>query len=203
MEASSIARETTSSGSVTKFTSPRSRASSDARMREDRIISVARLVPIKRGRRCVPPSQGMNPFSRCVNPKDAAVDATRKSQANAISSPWSIASPFNAATTGLSIDATDSQTRSRSRALASCQPLASSLSSVPAQKMSPLPVSNTAHTSSSCCALKQASAKSKVMSTLISFRCSLRLRVIIATRPSRVRGTLGSKSATGTTPRFS
>ncbi len=75
------------SGSIRRETSPAANASSAEKRPPVKIHSLARAGPIKRGSLCVPPKPGIIPKLISGWPKDAVVDAKRRSQAKASSHP--------------------------------------------------------------------------------------------------------------------
>ncbi len=91
------AASSTSSGAATRLTSPMESASSARTWRPERISSLARDDPIRRGRRWVPPPPGITPRRISGRPSRASSAQTRKSQASASSSPPPRAKPLTAA----------------------------------------------------------------------------------------------------------
>ena len=63
---------------------------------------IARFSPMWRGSRCTPPASAASPTLGSGSASSAFSEATMMSQANAISNPPPIATPFTAAMTGLS-----------------------------------------------------------------------------------------------------
>ena len=87
-------------GGTTRLTRPIRSASSAGTGRPVRIRSIARLLPISRGRRTVPPSMSGTPHRRQNTPKTASSAATRRSHQSASSRPPATAYPSIAAITG-------------------------------------------------------------------------------------------------------
>ena len=99
--ASSCAAARARPGATTRLTSPICRASAASTERPVRTRSMARLVPISRGSRTVPPSISGTPQRRQYTPKTAVSSATRRSHQSASSRPPATAWPAIAAMTGL------------------------------------------------------------------------------------------------------
>ena len=108
--ASESTSEIKDSAGTTLVTKPISRASAALMISAVRISSRALPLPIIRGNRWVPPSDGIKPDATSGNPKRAFWEAILISQARASSSPSPKASPLTAAITGFSIAATDAAT---------------------------------------------------------------------------------------------
>ena len=133
-----------------------------------KISSLARADPMSRGNRWVPPEPGITPSRTSGMPRSAVLEATRRSQHRASSSPPPSALPSMAATVGTGRSASwlytafssinfPSPTRPRSDV--------NSFTSEPAEKArSPEPANTTARTSSSPAMRRRASPSAAVTS---------------------------------------
>ncbi len=151
-------------------------------------------MPIRRESFCDRPQPGMMPTRACVSAKRALVEAINKSQASASSNPPVMATPLTAPITGFPHCSTASTGLSSAESALAAPRLAvsapSSLRSSPAVKARvPAPVSTTARTAASAATCRITAASSRRSAPDSAFIASGRLRVTIATGPSRRRST--------------
>ncbi len=132
-----------------RSTMPSDSASSADTMRPLAIKSTAAAMPVRRGRRCVPPAPGTMPSFTSGSPSFAVADAMRKWQASAISQPPPSAAPLIAATTGFSLCSIRSITCGN---VGSAIGAPNSRMSAPPTKFCPAPVMTTALISSDAAA---------------------------------------------------
>ena len=139
--AAATAAATTSSS--TRSMMPRASASLAFTILAPQIMSRATAMPVRRGRRCVPPAPGTRPSRVSGSPTEAPGAAILRSQASAISSPPPSAAPLMAATSGLSMASMASTTSASSGGFGGWF---ISLTSAPATKQAPPPVMTIAAT---------------------------------------------------------
>src|SRR4051794_21260868 len=146
-------------------------------------MSSARLCPISRGSRTVPPSISGTPQRRQKTPKTASVAATRRSHHRASSSPPATANPSTAAITGLSSSIRGGPMGpgpERSSSIWLPLPAAIAARSAPEQNVPPAPVSTATVSSSS--ASKSRNADSSASAVARSTALRVRGRSIVTTR---------------------
>lgn len=171
---------------TTRLARPISYASGAATGRPVRIMSSARLVPISRGSRTVPPSIRGTPQRRQNTPNTASSSATRRSHQSASSSPPATACPATAAITGL-----DSRIRvgpigpSPSSVTWLPRSVPSALRSAPAQNVPPSPHSTAARASGSDSNSRKAVASSAAVGPSTALRTPGRDRTTVVTGPLR------------------
>ncbi len=148
---------------------------------------MARLAPISRGSRTVPPSISGTPQRRQNTPRTASSAATRRSHQAASSSPPATAYPSIAATTGF-----DSRIRVGpiGPSPSSSIRLSMALRSAPAQNVPPSPYSTATLASSSASNARNASTSASAVARSTAFRASGRSRITVVTGPSRSMRTL-------------
>ena len=143
-------------GAKTAFTIPSRSASWASMISPVKMSSHALAMPTRRGRKYVPPQSGCRPRLTKAWVNFAAVDARRMSQPSARFIPAPAAAPFTAAITGLGASRIASSTRSRRGATLSSSGRAGArpslvsfiaLTSPPAQKPLPAPVTTRTRTS--------------------------------------------------------
>ena len=151
-----------------------------------RIMSSARLVPISRGSRTVPPSISGTPQRRQKTPNTAVSSATRRSHHSASSRPPATAYPDTAAMTGL-----DSRSRltpigpSPSGAARLPRSVPMAVRSAPAQKTPPVPCSTATAASGSASKARKAPASAAAAGPSTALRRSGRCRQTVVTGPDR------------------
>ena len=182
--ASSSARWRASPLGTTRLASPIAYASSASTPRPVRIMSIARLCPISRGSRTVPPSISGTPQRRQNTPMIASSSTTRMSHHSASSRPPATAYPLTAAITGL-----DSTIRLgpigpgpvRCTGLASGVPNA--LRSAPAQKVPLSPHSTATAAESSLSNSSNAAYSPAAAGPFTALRASGRFMITVVTGP--------------------
>lgn len=193
--ASCSAARRASPGGTSRLASPMSYASEAGTGRPVRIMSMARLSPIRRGSRTVPPSTRGTPQRLQNTPKTASCSATLRSHQSASSSPPATACPETAAMTGLV-----SRIRvgpigpspSASALLLRSVPMP--LRSAPAQKVPPSPHRTATDASLSASNRRKASASPSAVGPSTALRTSGRLSTTVKTGPSRSIRTAGLSS---------
>src|SRR5579883_426788 len=159
---------------TSRLARPQSKASRAPTSRPVRIMSSARLWPMSRGSRTVPPSISGTPQRRQKTPNFAVSDATRRSHHRASSSPPATAYPSTAAITGLPSKwrvgpigpgASSSKLGPRVRP-------ATDFRSYPAQKVPPRPVRIATDCVSSLSKARKASRSSTAVSGSTALRAS-------------------------------
>src|SRR5437667_8767947 len=171
-------------------------ASSPATPRPVRIMSIAWLWPMRRGRRTVPRSTSGTPQRRQKTPKTASVAATRRSHQSASSRPPATAYPSTAARTGfpssMRVGPMGPSPSSLMRLSAVVHtaaprrswPEATAFRSAPAQNVPPAPVSTATASPSSASKRRNASTSTAAVGSSTALRTSGRLMVTTATSPS-------------------
>lgn len=173
-------------GGTNRLTNPIVYASSAGTGRPVRIRSIARLSPISRGSRTVPPSINGTPQRRQNTPSVASDSATRRSHQSASSSPPATAYPEIAAITGLlSVIRVGpiGPSPSGSTRLPLGVPIA--LRSAPAQNVPPAPQSTATAASGSASKARNASASARAVGPSTAFRASARSSTTVVTAPTR------------------
>ena len=173
-------------GGTNRLTNPIAYASSAGTGRPVRIRSMARLSPISRGSRTVPPSISGTPQRRQNTPSVASDSATRRSHQSANSRPPATAYPEIAAITGLlSVIRVGpiGPSPSGSTRLPLGVPIA--LRSAPAQNVPPAPQSTATAASGSASKARKASASARAVGPSTAFRASARSRTTVVTAPTR------------------
>src|SRR5438552_937659 len=171
-------------------------ASSPATPRPVRIMSIAWLWPMSRGRRTVPRSTSGTPQRRQKTPKTASVAATRRSHQSASSRPPATANPSTAAMTGLPSSMRDGPMGPSPSSLMSHSPCfptaaprrswpaATAFRSAPAQNVPPAPVRTATASISSASKRRNASTIAPAVGSSTALRTSGRLMVTTAISPS-------------------
>ena len=182
---------------TTRLARPSERASSAATGRPVNTRSSARLWPISRGRRTVPPSISGTPKRRQNTPNTAVVLATRRSHHSASSRPPATQWPSMAAITGLRScrrvgpigpSAAMSGFRLSARSLVS-NPPATVFRSAPAQKVPALPCSTATQASASASKALNASASNCAVGPSTALRTCGRFSVTVHCLPWRSTST--------------
>ena len=171
---------------TTRLASPIAAASAASTGRPVRIMSIARLVPIRRGSRTVPPSMRGTPQRRQKTPNTAVSSATRRSHHKASSRPPATAYPDTAAITGL-------ERRSRlmpigpspSAATRLPRSVPSAVRSAPEQKTPPAPCSTATAASGSASNARNAAASRAAVGPSTALRRAGRCRKTVVTAPDR------------------
>src|SRR2546428_5268938 len=171
-------------------------ASSPATPRPVRIMSIAWLWPMSRGRRTVPRSISGTPQRRQKTPKTASVAATRRSHQSASSRPPATAYPSTAAMTGFPSSMRDGPMGPSPSSLMRLSavvhtaaprrswPEATAFRSAPAQNVPPAPVRTATASASSASKRRNASTSAPAVGSSTALRTSGRLMVTTATSPS-------------------
>src|SRR6185437_13518927 len=183
---------------TSRLARPHSNASRAPTSRPVRIMSSARLWPINRGSRTVPPSISGTPQRRQNTPNFAVSDATRRSHHSASSSPPATAYPSTAAITGL-----ESKCRvgpigpgASSRKVGPLLRPATDLRSYPAQKAPPRPVRIATDCVSSLSNARKASRSSPAVSGSTALRASAKRSIeTIVVAPSFETATFAMSAA--------
>lgn len=184
--ASSSASARARPGGTRRLASPIAYASGAGTGRPVRIRSMARLSPMSRGRRTVPPSMRGTPQRRQNTPNTASSSATRRSHQSASSRPPATACPLTAAITGL-----DSRRRvgpigpSPSSATRLPRSVPMALRSAPAQNVPPSPQSTATRADSSASNSLKAAASSAAVGPSTALRTSGRDSTTVVTCPRR------------------
>ncbi len=145
---------------------------------------MARLAPIRRGSRTVPPSISGTPQRRQNTPNTAVSSATRRSHHSASSSPPATACPATAAITGF-----DSRSRvgpigpSPSGSVRLRRSVATAVRSAPAQNVPPAPCRTATAAPSSASNARNASASAAAVGPSTALRRSGRSMVTVVTTP--------------------
>mmetsp|Transcript_7532 Transcript_7532/g.24830 ORF Transcript_7532/g.24830 Transcript_7532/m.24830 type:complete len:202 (+) Transcript_7532:3-608(+) len=185
-EAIFVATSTASStgSSTTLATRPACWASSAEIWRAVRHISMARLLPTERTRRCVPPAPGMMPRPISGWPNFALGPAMIRSHIIASSQPPPRAKPFTAAMIGFLIFVRSAQSPSMSWLYVSGKVMSAiSLMSAPAAKARSDPVSTIAPTPGSLSKARNAPFTSAINGDDKAFSAFGRFNVITPTAP--------------------
>ena len=162
---------------TTRLANPNASASRASTARPVRIMSIARLVPMSRGSRTVPPSISGTPHRRQKTPNTAVSSATRRSHHRASSRPPATAYPDTAAMTGL-----DSRSRltpigaSPSGATRLPRSVPSAVRSAPEQNTPPSPCSTAAAASGSASKARKAAASATAVGPSTALRRAVRCR---------------------------
>jgi len=184
--ASSRAAVSACPAGTTRLASPIAVASAASTARPVRIMSIARLVPMSRGSRTVPPSISGTPQRRQNTPNTAVSSAIRRSHHRASSRPPATAYPATAAMTGL-----DSRSRlipigpspSGATRLPRSVPIA--VRSAPEQKTPPSPCSTATAAPGSASIARKAAASCSAVGPSTALRRAGRCRKTVLTGPDR------------------